>query len=259
LDKELFDEGLSQEKNCPGCEQPIALESRFCRHCGCVQTQQEAVSAGKKWSILQQLALFYGIFIIACCVATFVDDFKTLSWAIFFDGVFATITVAFFCSSWQTNKYLLKWPNFSLAKLSLYIVIAIIGSVVINFCTDWLNHTLFSQEIYYYGIFASSKYGILLMIFSMALTPAVFEELAFRGYLFQKLTEIADGKQAIFISSFLFAIIHMSVLSLFWMIPLALFLGFIRVKERTIWYGVFVHFFFNLTVCVLELYSIYGE
>jgi len=83
--------------------------------------------------------------------------------------------------------------------------------------------------------------------------PALFEELGYRGYMLQTLLKVAEPDQAIYISAFLFAIIHMSFISLFWLIPFALFLGFVRIKEGTLWYGILIHFCFNLTACMFEL------
>ena len=65
--------------------------------------------------------------------------------------------------------------------------------------------------------------------------PAIFEELGFRGFLLSNLLKITEVDQAVYVSAFLFAIIHLSFISLFWLIPFALFLGFTRIKEQTIW------------------------
>ncbi|MDB5013697.1 MAG: family intrarane metalloprotease, partial [Daejeonella sp.] len=96
-------------------------------------------------------------------------------------------------------------------------------------------------------------HGKLLLFIYVAVLPAIFEELAYRAYLLQALKEVVDDKQAIFISAVLFAIIHISFISLFWLLPFALVLGYICVKENSIWYGVAIHFTFNLTACVLDL------
>ena len=83
--------------------------------------------------------------------------------------------------------------------------------------------------------------------------PAIFEELGFRGFLLSNLLKITEVDQAVYVSAFLFAIIHLSFISLFWLIPFALFLGFTRIKEQTIWYGVIFHFTFNCTSEILSL------
>ena len=75
------------------------------------------------------------------------------------------------------------------------------------------------------------------MVLFVAIMPALFEELGFRGFLLQKLLQVVDKKQAIFISGFLFAIMHTSFISLFWLIPFGLLLAYIRIKENTIWYA----------------------
>jgi membrane protease YdiL (CAAX protease family) len=100
------------------------------------------------------------------------------------------------------------------------------------------------------------KYAKLITILVVALQPAIFEELAFRGVLQEGLNKITDKKQAIFISAFLFTILHMSFISFFWLLPFALCLGYVRMKEETIWYGVLIHFCFNTTACFLEFFEL---
>lgn len=94
------------------------------------------------------------------------------------------------------------------------------------------------------------------MVLFTAVLPALLEELAYRGYLLQVLMKVMDKQQAIFITSVLFALVHLSVLSLFWLVPFAWLLGHVAVKEKTIWYGVVIHFLFNLTACFFDLYSL---
>jgi uncharacterized protein len=138
--------------------------------------------------------------------------------------------------------------------LYLYISIALTMSLLVTYSVTWVNETLFKQRLLYYTAFAHLKYGEVLMICSMAVVPALVEEFGFRAYLLNMLCKVVDEKQAIIISAFLFSIIHLSFISLYWLIPFSLFLGYLFVKEKTVWYGVAVHFAFNLTACILELY-----
>ncbi len=93
------------------------------------------------------------------------------------------------------------------------------------------------------------------MIISVALFPALFEELAYRGFLMQRLLNIVEEKEATYITSILFFFIHFSMISFFWMLPFGLLLAYIRIKTNTIWYGIVMHFFFNLTACLVEIYN----
>jgi membrane protease YdiL (CAAX protease family) len=240
------------QKNCLNCEGLLSTESKFCKHCGSAQVDASIISTEHTWQIVKQVAIFYLFDIVLCSLANFVDVFKTLTWSIVFDLLMAIIAVTFFCDDWAKNKSVLRWPNFSVIKLLGYITLAIVSSLFVSYTIGWLNHRLFSQDLYYYSFFANYKYAKVIMVFFVAAVPALFEELAYRGYVLEKLLDIIDSKQAIFVSAFLFAIIHMSIISLFWLIPFALLLGYVRTKENTLWYGVFIHFSFNLTVCILE-------
>jgi len=94
------------------------------------------------------------------------------------------------------------------------------------------------------------------MIFLVAFLPAIFEELAYRGVILFCLTKITFERQAILIAAFLFAVVHMSFISFFWLLPFAIWLGNIRLREKTIWYGIVIHFCFNLTACLVEFYEV---
>lgn len=243
-----------QHKNtCIECKQPIALNSKFCGFCG-VSQKADTIAKGS-WINVKHLAWFYAFDLIICAVASFIEIFKTFQWSVFFDVLLAIGALTFFCIDIKNNKAILKWPKFSAVKLLGYCLLAIVMSLIVSFCVKWLNHTLFSKEFYYYGFYADKNYAPFLMIFFIAVMPALFEELGYRGFVLQNLLSVCDKKQAVFITSFLFAIMHLSFVSLFWLIPFALFLGYIRVKENTLWYGVFIHFFFNLTVCIMELWK----
>lgn len=239
---------------CINCEAGILPGTRFCNHCGALQLERDPVSVDDKWLALKQVALFYGIQLTLCGLLTFVDALKTFGWFVIGDACLAGTAVLFFCYNWTDTKQVLKWPRFSVLKLLLYCAIAIVGSLTVSFIITWLNHTLFSKDISYYNFFIlSTKNPRLWMVFSVAITPAIFEELAYRGFVLQNMLKIVDTKQAVIITSFLFAVIHLSFISLFWLVPFAMLLAWVRVKEKTMWYGVCIHFCFNFTVCVLEI------
>jgi membrane protease YdiL (CAAX protease family) len=245
-------EGLADKKPCIKCGALILPQTRFCNNCGSAQAAQIASSANK-WLLLQQAAIFYAIYIIVCSLGNFVDIFKSLGWSLVIEVIIAGTAVIFFAYNWAENKQVLRWPNFSIQKLSAYCGLAMLGSFLVHYSVGWLNITIFSKEEHYYSFFAGSYGAIFLVIFLTAVLHALFEELGFRGYLLQVLLKVADNEQAIYVSSFLFAIIHLSFVSLFWLIPFALFVGRMRIRENTIWYGIFFHFCFNLTACLFEL------
>ncbi|AYL95980.1 CPBP family glutamic-type intramembrane protease [Mucilaginibacter celer] len=245
---------ISQTRYCSQCGALNFISVRFCGSCGHRQSEINAEqSRPNNWQQLQQAALFYGINILVCALSSFVNYFKDIGWSLIVEVVIAGTAVIFFAYNWDDCKKLLRWPSFSWQKLAGYCAIAMIGGVIVHYSVTWINVTVFSRDGDYYSTFKGLPGGAFLLIFFLAVTPALFEELGFRGYLLKNLLNIADTGQAVFMSAFLFAIIHFSFISLFWLIPFALLLGYTRVKENTIWYGICIHFCFNLTACLFEL------
>ena len=245
-----------QLPHCANCDQPIQENSRFCRYCGHAIASVSEGSTEDKWKAIKQTALFFAIHAVACCVFSFFDYFKTFSWSIFIDAFLAVVAVVFFTINWSKLKGVLVWNNFSILRLLGYCGIAITGSLVVNFIVSWMTRSLFSTDVSYYEFYSSHRHSIALAIFFVAVMPALFEELGYRGFLLGKLMLVTDKKQAIFISSFVFAIMHRSFISLFWLIPFALLLGHVRTKENTLWYGICMHFCFNFTAVMLEIISV---
>lgn len=252
----LTDNNIIQEqKACIQCGAVTELQFRFCKNCGAPQSA-EIVHLGEKWGILKQVIAFYLIDIIACILSKFVPAFDTFSWALFFDIAMAVITVAFFAYNWTGNKAIFNWKTFSWQKLATYCGIAVAASLIVHYSISWLNITIYSNDDHYYAYLRGNLWGEFLLIFFVAVMPAIFEELGYRGYLLQALLKVVDKEQAIYISAFLFAIIHFSFISLFWLIPFALLLGYTRIRENTIWYGIFMHFTFNLVSCLLGIFYV---
>lgn len=241
---------------CVHCQADILPGTRFCNHCGSLQIERDPVSVSEKWIALKQVALFYGIQVTICCLLNFVDAFDTFGWLVIGDACLAGTAVLFFAYNWADNKNLLKWPTLSIAKVLFYCTLAIMCSLTVSFITGWLNHKLFSKDVSYYTFFLLfTQHPKIWMIFSVAITPALFEELAYRGFVLQNMLKIIDTKQAMIVTSMLFAVIHFNIISLFWLVPFALLLAWVRVKEKSLWYGVCIHFCFNCTVCILEIYG----
>jgi membrane protease YdiL (CAAX protease family) len=242
--------------HCTHCQLLIADEARYCHHCGGIQSTHDIDDALQKQQKLVSVAIFFGVHLVICLISNFTAYPRGLVPLLVIDGVLSLFTLLYVVLLWPELKELFRWRGFSLVKSAGYITAAVLGAVLVNFAVKWLNKTIFDAESYYYYAFSHLKYAKLITILVVALQPAIFEELAFRGVLQEGLNKITDKKQAIFISAFLFTILHMSFISFFWLLPFALCLGYVRMKEETIWYGVLIHFCFNTTACFLEFFEL---
>jgi membrane protease YdiL (CAAX protease family) len=252
-----MEDQLVYERVCMHCNQPIAVEARFCNHCGSLQGVPDIDDAVQRQSRLVMLSFFFGVHLIVCLIANFSHDTHGLTTLFTFDAILSITTICYAIILRKELKHLLRWNNFSVLKVVGYGAAAIVAAIIVNYMVRWFNRSIFDSDSYYYFAFSHLKYAKLATILVVALQPAIFEELAFRGVLQQGLTRIVDVKQAIFIAAFLFALVHMSFISFIWLLPFALGLGYIRWKEDTLWYGFVIHFCFNATACFFEFFQLH--
>tara|TARA_Y100000780_G_C13561857_1_gene369410 strand:- start:355 stop:666 length:312 start_codon:yes stop_codon:yes gene_type:complete len=91
-------------------------------------------------------------------------------------------------------------------------------------------------------------------ILFIAITPPIFEELAFRGFLFNQLQKVVSERVTIIATAFIFALVHFSFISLLWIFPFGIVLGYLRSKYNTLWYGIIIHFIHNFLVLMMDYY-----
>jgi sodium transport system permease protein len=82
-------------------------------------------------------------------------------------------------------------------------------------------------------------------LLSLALLPAVCEELAFRGFLLTGLQKRFRRRTAILLMSFLFALFHMNVFQFLPSFVLGVVLGLLTVRSNSVLPAMFFHFLYN--------------
>jgi uncharacterized protein len=98
------------------------------------------------------------------------------------------------------------------------------------------------------GLEGSSLPSILVII---AIAPPLFEELAFRGLMFGALERTLRRSEIYVLTSFAFAILHLSIPSLLTHLPLGLYFCWLRERSGSLWPSTFAHFCHNLGVIIL--------
>ncbi len=99
----------------------------------------------------------------------------------------------------------------------------------------------------------------LSVAFVLAFTPAVCEELFFRGYIQQNYTRSMSAGGAVFLTGFVFAFFHLSAANL---LPLALlgwYIGYIYSETGNIAVSFFIHLTNNLAALLLLLFDGDGD
>jgi sodium transport system permease protein len=95
-----------------------------------------------------------------------------------------------------------------------------------------------------------------LILVTVAIVPAIFEELCFRGFLFGALRTRLSGTLTIIASAVLFGVFH-EILSSGRLLPstfLGLVLGWVRWRSRSVWPGILLHALNNGLLLTVSYY-----
>ncbi len=92
---------------------------------------------------------------------------------------------------------------------------------------------------------AYSLMEFLVVVFVICITPAICEEVLFRGFTLGNFNKVARPMAAIFLSGFLFAFYHFQPLNIVPLVILGWYLGFIVYYANSIWVGIICHFLNN--------------
>jgi len=90
-----------------------------------------------------------------------------------------------------------------------------------------------------------SPFEFVIVVFVIGITPAICEEMLFRGFVLKNLEKVAKDNIAIFLSGFLFALYHLQPFNLVPLIILGTFLAFVVYYSNSIYVGMLCHFLNN--------------
>lgn len=215
-------------------------------------TSGDQIRLQKRW--LWILIIFYGSELTICTLARFGKLYHTPEGLFITEAVLSVMAIIAAAVCYREMKPLFAFKGLRLSKAIVYGFAAILFAIAINLTIRWLNKRIFNQDTLYFRAFQHLPFPRLGILLFVAVIPAFFEELAYRGVILEGLFHFSDEKRAVFMSAIFFAVIHMNFLSFFWLMPFAIWLGNVRWKEGTIWYSVLIHFCFNVTACLFEFY-----
>jgi membrane protease YdiL (CAAX protease family) len=94
-----------------------------------------------------------------------------------------------------------------------------------------------------------------VFINAVLLAP-IFEEIYFRGYLFQKLKLVLKPRETIILQGILFGIIHLSPVIYISHTAMGILFGYFRYRTKSLLPGMLAHALWNLSVIGVEYWQL---
>jgi len=238
---------------CKKCNTTNNNKANFCGACGTKLKLTYSIFNYKK-QINKISIFFFTLVVYNICISLIETDYNYIN-TLFIDlGFIILVSIFYFIDFKETNKLFQFKKLNNLILLIVCVALPLLASLVYYF-TDFINQYFFELiQMSYYEHFIYSPAPLLLSIVSIALMPAIFEEIAFRGIIFNQLVKLTSLKSSILISAILFTILHFSLISILWIFPLGLLFGYFRARYRTLWFGILGHFIYNSSVILIEYY-----
>lgn len=237
---------------CQKCQTEHAHQCSYCKKCGA--KLQLAPKADYEVAVNKTKVFFFVLLGYIAVINWVADDENYIS-VLVMDLIFAVIVIVFSFINFRTLKEVLipKITNYKLLGILLF-VMPLIAYGVSKLATIF-NHN-YTESTTYYDLYADAPFPLLICIISVAVFPAIFEEIAFRGIVYHDLNRIVSVDATLIITSLLFTILHCSFISFIWLFPIGYLFGYLRYKYNNLIYGILAHFIYNTCVVLIEYYRI---
>ncbi len=238
---------------CQKCQIDVHEGSQFCANCGTKLVADNAVDFNKP---LQKVFWIFVVLLLYIVIINWIEYDINYTNTLIVDTIFAVIIVGMTLFDSKTYVPLIKFPKFDLKLLGLIVFLTPIFAYGVHISVDYLNAELLDMYVpNMLNGYTDSPAPFTIALISVALFPALFEELAFRGIVFHEFSKISRVQGAIIVSAVLFTLLHLSIFSIFWILPMGLLTAWIRFKKETLWYGIILHFLHNGTIVLIEYYN----
>lgn len=237
---------MTLETHCPVCATAFKDAAAFCAGCG--KRRGDVETEGVAFAIRFYLALLAVQILTMVLVRTGTAAFTAISFA---TGALALVT--FVVAGVHHKLVLPAYRRVGFGPIG-YGLILIASPVVILVITGYVHALAHAFGIHHDELEGFRDHGVPAIVGLVALAPPIFEELAFRGLVYGALAKSLRRSEAYLISSFAFAMLHLSIPSLLTHLPLGLYLCWLRERSGSMYPSMFAHFCHNLGVVIAELY-----
>jgi uncharacterized protein len=243
---------------CPQCNGAVVPTDRFCGHCGkeVITHSENLVVQNDVLRTLTPTLSYYFITLVLLATYKLTDifphGFEGLAIISAIDIVFVIVFWTFY---FEEMKPLFSLRGLRLGVMSLTIVGAAVAGILVTGLANVIQFSIQDDVFYSTYLFEDTSNPFLWAVLFICIQPALFEEVTFRGFLYSNLSKVTSARSAIYITGFIFGIIHLAVISMLWLVPLGVIFAFMRMKYNTLWYGIAGHFTYNFVITLIDFWG----
>ena len=165
--------------------------------------------------------------------------------------------VWFFAIFWRKSRFKdLGLRYYSIAKTLWYSLILLIAIFVISFLYVFIMNALFGIEApssKMETLIKNSSVSNIILLLVVAFIGPIIEEIFFRGFIYSAFKKSWGTNVALFLSSLLFAIVHLDLFSLLPLTIIGWLLAYLYQKTKSLLPAIFLHAVYNLILILIML------
>ncbi len=212
---------------------------------------EDSATAPKSRSILSAILLYFFCLSIVVIPRSLAADHK-LEIKDFFDvnKMLAIVVIAWAAIAWRDTLPALRLPSFRWMFLGI-----LMGLGTFAFASIYLDSLSYLADLRTPKMSAPLRdagYSWLFVLGMIAVYPAIFEELAFRGIIVPCLNRLLTTTETIIVSGMMFMILHLSIASAPQLLLLGTLIAWLRIRSGSIWPCMLMHFTHNAMCIAFE-------
>ena len=174
-------------------------------------------------------------------------------------GVSAIITfVLYFIILRKKENNLIKRCKFH--KINLVSILKIVGIAIALSSFSCAMVSLLQSKFKSYSTVSNSigsAYGSILAMLCLIVLVPIFEEILFRGLIFNELRKVCNKYMALIIQALIFAIFHGNPLQMIYTFALGIVLGTVYMWSDSLWSNIICHITYNLFGTIIIPMALY--
>jgi membrane protease YdiL (CAAX protease family) len=261
--------------SCPRCGAALRDAALFCTRCGSRSAPEEPPpspdpgSAGSsrdhwvpepvpstwRWDELRVVGWLYGLLLLSSLVCGIAYSVQPTGDFGFWTTLVDAVVIIAFAARYRTDivplLYASSFDQNARQKLAIAAAIQFVGLGVVFYLLEKtgipFERITDQMQRHDYGLWQ------LLALYSLA--PAFFEEIAFRGVIFDRLRRVLGDREGSLVQAAFFSILHLSPVIFPTHFAMGLILGWLRMRTGSLLPGMILHASWNAVNIVLELYQ----